>query len=673
MISKNNGNSVAPKSTGSLISVNKLIYTSQDIRFKEIVKPGSLTNKNNGNSVAAKLSSSLISRNNGNSFDAKSTGFWIRKNNGNVVAAKSSFSLISKNNGSSVAAKSHPLLISKNNGNSVAAKSSHSLISNNIGNSDAAKSSSSLISKINCNSVVAKSTGSLIRKNNGNSVAAKSSGSLINKNNGNSFASKSPNYLINKNNGNSVAAKSLSFLISKNNGNSVAAKSPGSLIGKNNGDFVAAKSPGSLICKNNGISVAAKSPGSLISKNNGNSDTAKSPGSLIRKNSGNSVASKSPGSLICEINDISVDAKPGTEKITPFLVYSISVHNRFDFLKDYDTNIKIDEVVKCTDVPVKDLKKRDSKTKDVKRCSRLRNKCRNAEVMVERNPAEINDGDEHDGNEKMSKSKESNEEGSEKECFENAPTFEKDNLTFKRKPKMEITWIDRNVTNYARNRFSVLQALSEKEIEAIVNAENQSDSFKVRKKCKRCNSRRFCHLNIMNCTAMNRICFSCNKPNHFPQSRNCLKTRKEKFASKPKAEFECSNQKRKPDFSKSDFKLGPDLLKLIESRIKLIEMYDVQQLHISETDLIPSPLRLRGGGSGDSNKIPAFKSSFPVVDAVADIFRSLQEDWGYFSRHPVCSHSAKKDTGFPCFFVLFKKFIKSNLQTKTNKDDNAAD
>ena len=622
MISKNNGNSVAPKSTGSLISVNKLIYTSQDIRFKEIVKPGSLTNKNNGNSVAAKLSSSLISRNNGNSFDAKSTGFWIRKNNGNVVAAKSSFSLISKNNGSSVAAKSHPLLISKNNGNSVAAKSSHSLISNNIGNSDAAKSSSSLISKINCNSVVAKSTGSLIRKNNGNSVAAKSSGSLINKNNGNSFASKSPNYLINKNNGNSVAAKSLSF---------------------------------------------------LISKNNGNSDTAKSPGSLIRKNSGNSVASKSPGSLICEINDISVDAKPGTEKITPFLVYSISVHNRFDFLKDYDTNIKIDEVVKCTDVPVKDLKKRDSKTKDVKRCSRLRNKCRNAEVMVERNPAEINDGDEHDGNEKMSKSKESNEEGSEKECFENAPTFEKDNLTFKRKPKMEITWIDRNVTNYARNRFSVLQALSEKEIEAIVNAENQSDSFKVRKKCKRCNSRRFCHLNIMNCTAMNRICFSCNKPNHFPQSRNCLKTRKEKFASKPKAEFECSNQKRKPDFSKSDFKLGPDLLKLIESRIKLIEMYDVQQLHISETDLIPSPLRLRGGGSGDSNKIPAFKSSFPVVDAVADIFRSLQEDWGYFSRHPVCSHSAKKDTGFPCFFVLFKKFIKSNLQTKTNKDDNAAD
>ena len=622
MISKNNGNSVAPKSTGSLISVNKLIYTSQDIRFKEIVKPGSLTNKNNGNSVAAKLSSSLISRNNGNSFDAKSTGFWIRKNNGNVVAAKSSFSLISKNNGSSVAAKSHPLLISKNHGNSVAAKSSHSLISNNIGNSDAAKSSSSLISKINCNSIVAKSTGSLIRKNNGNSVAAKSSGSLINKNNGNSFASKSPNYLINKNNGNSVAAKSLSF---------------------------------------------------LISKNNGNSDTAKSPGSLIRKNSGNSVASKSPGSLICEINDISVDAKPGTEKITPFLVYSISVHNRFDFLKDYDTNIKIDEVVKCTDVPVKDLKKRDSKTKDVKRCSRLRNKFRNAEVMVERNPAEINDGDEHDGNEKMSKSKESNEEGSEKECFENAPTFEKDNLTFKRKPKMEITWIDRNVTNYARNRFSVLQALSEKEIEAIVNAENQSDSFKVRKKCKRCNSRRFCHLNIMNCTAMNRICFSCNKPNHFPQSRNCLKTRKEKFASKPKAEFECSNQKRKPDFSNSDFKLGPDLLKLIESRIKLIEMYDVQQLHISETDLIPSPLRLRGGGSGDSNKIPAFKSSFPVVDAVADIFRSLQEDWGYFSRHPVCSHSAKKDTGFPCFFVLFKKFIKSNLQTKTNKDDNAAD
>ena len=43
-----------------------------------------------------------------------------------------------------------------------------------------------------------------------------------------------------------------------------------------------------------------------------------------------------------------------------------------------------------------------------------------------------------------------------------------------------------------------------------------------------------------------------------------------------------------------------------------------------------SPLRLRGGGSELPFKIPAFESQFTAVDAVADIFRSFQEDWIHF-------------------------------------------
>jgi hypothetical protein len=51
------------------------------------------------------------------------------------------------------------------------------------------------------------------------------------------------------------------------------------------------------------------------------------------------------------------------------------------------------------------------------------------------------------------------------------------------------------------------------------------------------------------------------------------------------------------------------------------------------------------------SKMTAFKSPFPAVDAVADMFRSLQEDWSYFSSHAVCSHSTKK-LDFLAFFAM---------------------
>jgi hypothetical protein len=92
--------------------------------------------------------------------------------------------------------------------------------------------------------------------------------------------------------------------------------------------------------------------------------------------------------------------------------------------------------------------------------------------------------------------------------------------------------------------------------------------------------------------------------------------------------------------------MSPDLLELIENRIQCIE-----DNAFYEKPLISAPLRIRGGGSDKTFKLPAFKSTFPTVDAVADIFRSLQEDWSYFNSHHVCI-TQNKQQAFLVFCVI---------------------
>ena len=78
--------------------------------------------------------------------------------------------------------------------------------------------------------------------------------------------------------------------------------------------------------------------------------------------------------------------------------------------------------------------------------------------------------------------------------------------------------------------------------------------------------------------------------------------------------------------------------------------------------------QIGGGGSEMPFKVAAFKSSFPIVDAIATMFRSLQDDWSYFSSHPLCIHSMKKETGFPCFLCYIRNLsnrICKQKQTRT--------
>jgi hypothetical protein len=78
------------------------------------------------------------------------------------------------------------------------------------------------------------------------------------------------------------------------------------------------------------------------------------------------------------------------------------------------------------------------------------------------------------------------------------------------------------------NKFLIFQILTEKEIEALVKPNQFGKFSNLKKKCRRCNFRHYCHLNILGCSAMNKSCYSCNKPGHFPHSLNCKANRKEK-------------------------------------------------------------------------------------------------------------------------------------------------
>ena len=78
------------------------------------------------------------------------------------------------------------------------------------------------------------------------------------------------------------------------------------------------------------------------------------------------------------------------------------------------------------------------------------------------------------------------------------------------------------------NRFSVLETLKETEIEAYLCDTKPQQKPSCKKKCRKCTFRKNCHSNFLDCKANGNLCFYCNKPNHFPQSKDCTK-RKEKF------------------------------------------------------------------------------------------------------------------------------------------------
>ena len=59
-------------------------------------------------------------------------------------------------------------------------------------------------------------------------------------------------------------------------------------------------------------------------------------------------------------------------------------------------------------------------------------------------------------------------------------------------------------------------------------------------------------------------------------------------------------------------------------------------------------IKLKGGHK--PSKLPSglcsFNSKYQLVNIISNIFRSLGDDWGFFSDHKLCSHSTKKETNF---------------------------
>ena len=55
---------------------------------------------------------------------------------------------------------------------------------------------------------------------------------------------------------------------------------------------------------------------------------------------------------------------------------------------------------------------------------------------------------------------------------------------------------------------------------------NKTSLKETRKKCNRCGLKRGCSKNFLNCKAMDKNCFFCQKRNHFPGSQNCQKKKK---------------------------------------------------------------------------------------------------------------------------------------------------
>ena len=71
---------------------------------------------------------------------------------------------------------------------------------------------------------------------------------------------------------------------------------------------------------------------------------------------------------------------------------------------------------------------------------------------------------------------------------------------------------------------------TEKNIENILRDEKFLKHEK--RKCTSCNYKKRCYVNPVMCSAKDKNCTKCMKPNHFPQSKQCLKTRNGKFKAK---------------------------------------------------------------------------------------------------------------------------------------------
>ena len=89
------------------------------------------------------------------------------------------------------------------------------------------------------------------------------------------------------------------------------------------------------------------------------------------------------------------------------------------------------------------------------------------------------------------------------------------------------------------NRVSAFQSLTEEDVDDIINRHNPIKIEGGRIKCTRCNFKTRCSSNLAKCKANGKKCSNCFKSNHFAKSKNCQKTRKEKF----KANMNEQNQK----------------------------------------------------------------------------------------------------------------------------------
>ena len=82
------------------------------------------------------------------------------------------------------------------------------------------------------------------------------------------------------------------------------------------------------------------------------------------------------------------------------------------------------------------------------------------------------------------------------------------------------------------NKFSDLQCLTEDDVENISNVQNPIKIEGRKMKCNSCNFKTRCSSNPAMCKANRKLCKKCLKTNHFPKSKNCSKTRTDKFNAK---------------------------------------------------------------------------------------------------------------------------------------------
>ena len=295
----------------------------------------------------------------------------------------------------------------------------------------------------------------------------------------------------------------------KNNGDSVNVK-PGVLGGKNNGysvnvkpvDFGVKKKsygrksifhpkPCDMSSKTMGTSVHVKQ-GNPSDKTNGSHGTAKTKGHSVtvnpvklddktkgkaepnKCNFGEKSMSGKPVDLDGETNGFSKEddwkfQSKNWKKKSSFEAQTTKVYNRFSHFED---EIEDDEIIEDTVAKNEDIECHGSIMKSEKVC-------------VERKAIK-----ENSTKRKKTSSKATNGDN----CTESKAMYKKGaqrpmKSNFKTENKRKT---DRQFET--KNRFSLFETLTEREIEAIANYENHMDVSKVKKKCRRCNFRRYCTL-----------------------------------------------------------------------------------------------------------------------------------------------------------------------------------